>query len=623
MDEKRLREVDLLAAEAARAIALLSNSDAVKELLFLADEDERDLVLTRLPCERQKELQALLDSALNLQHQEGDASRCNGPQQSAQADRRLCSFESFAVVDSRWCNSCSQISQKQLQHRLTAAHAHSIASKSSGRRRRRRHRQTASDLSCWSGTSDEHGILQHDQAPAGALLRAVSASGKKLSRCSSAGGTPLMWWNASSPDVTTMEEELQNALKGDLSWWNSPPPESFQEELQTAKEKLQHAKEEFRHARKAAELPHRRASAHSHSSATNRSRSNRQHQSSIREAPRQHHSSTSSTRTSPQQYHSSTTAPPQQQTIQAEFNISNAPAGASKERAEHPTGGRRLRTKSQPIPSLRAAAREGHPTGGRRLRTKSQPVSATLQAASLSSSSASMPSSSAPLLSARAGLPDRAVGGVAARSSSSTPKILKGERHIHWDKRDSCWRLCPRGKPSASFSTRPFLQQGLAAKVAVQKALDAAKAAKKDLIKRGVIKDEKPLRQFPQSNVKGVHWHERYNGWKVEINISGEKQVAWFRCKNNSPKVVLRARKKAEAKAFENYEKLRPHKDELPRKTKKKKKTNTKKRPAAAPELRKNIEKSAESTVKTKRRKKAGSKVPGIRRTGRHLKPSV
>eukprot|EP00931_Biecheleriopsis_adriatica_P027778 TRINITY_DN1663_c0_g1_i9.p1 TRINITY_DN1663_c0_g1~~TRINITY_DN1663_c0_g1_i9.p1 ORF type:complete len:877 (-),score=230.09 TRINITY_DN1663_c0_g1_i9:59-2689(-) len=143
---------------------------------------------------------------------------------------------------------------------------------------------------------------------------------------------------------------------------------------------------------------------------------------------------------------------------------------------------------------------------------------------------------------------------------SGTPGIL-------WQQSMASWRVAYKdlkaGKvKKLSFPVRKYRTPGRTEDEADQAALRAAEAARRALIKKGLMKETKtkmetngktvPMTHGPAiSNVHGVWWCSHGNCWRARVAPKGGKKKSGgnFKPENDTPEAMERAKHAAEAKA--------------------------------------------------------------------------
>ena len=73
------------------------------------------------------------------------------------------------------------------------------------------------------------------------------------------------------------------------------------------------------------------------------------------------------------------------------------------------------------------------------------------------------------------------------------------------------------GRTGKKFSLSEFMKQGLSEAEADAAALEAAKAFRSKLVKKGILKEPKPVDPNFTSEVVGVRWDKKVKKWKVEL----------------------------------------------------------------------------------------------------------
>eukprot|EP00933_Yihiella_yeosuensis_P046614 TRINITY_DN4218_c0_g1_i7.p1 TRINITY_DN4218_c0_g1~~TRINITY_DN4218_c0_g1_i7.p1 ORF type:complete len:291 (-),score=70.82 TRINITY_DN4218_c0_g1_i7:410-1231(-) len=144
------------------------------------------------------------------------------------------------------------------------------------------------------------------------------------------------------------------------------------------------------------------------------------------------------------------------------------------------------------------------------------------------------------------------------------PAKRSGVSHIRWDQAMYAWRVYYRVKGKESlhnFPVRRYRKSGFSEIEADQAALNAARAARADLVKQGIIKEKeggsaKSAQVDPTfvSSAPGIYWLPKDQKWRIQIRakLPGVmKKVidgGSFKPTGSSPAEIIEARSRAEAR---------------------------------------------------------------------------
>ena len=81
------------------------------------------------------------------------------------------------------------------------------------------------------------------------------------------------------------------------------------------------------------------------------------------------------------------------------------------------------------------------------------------------------------------------------------------------------------GRTNRQFSLSRFMKEGFSEAVADAAALDAAMLFRAELVKRGILREAKPVDPNFTSEVPGVSWHKQKKKWRVVLNPTGKKRI--------------------------------------------------------------------------------------------------
>ena len=118
----------------------------------------------------------------------------------------------------------------------------------------------------------------------------------------------------------------------------------------------------------------------------------------------------------------------------------------------------------------------------------------------------------------------------AAQKAKTRLERQSGIQNITWVVKDASWK-CQRSygkgairrQKARFFPISKFLGQGLGEEVAVEAALQEAKAHREELVRQGKLKPPKP--RPPRSTVRGVSFHKGHRKWQVRLYHAVEKKT--------------------------------------------------------------------------------------------------
>ena len=108
-----------------------------------------------------------------------------------------------------------------------------------------------------------------------------------------------------------------------------------------------------------------------------------------------------------------------------------------------------------------------------------------------------------------------------------------GVPNVKWDPTVRAWKINiptfdtkgkKSGTTSRNFSLSQFMKQGLSEAEADATALEAAKAFRSELVKKGILKEPKPVDPHFTSEVPGVKWAKASKKWQVVLYPTGKKK---------------------------------------------------------------------------------------------------
>lgn len=550
-------EATLLAAEAARNLAQLPNDKVVEALITLEDDQERTMVLMNFkPNKRRLLLRTLVDAALNLQQLQHRERASSGP---------------FAAT------MCPEVMEA-----LPPSRAAAPAAAMHGGVALQQPAQS------WESSQEQEQTMQADLS----INAASSSSSKKRQRVrtedaekevkqkaldAGRAGKKDMIKRAIAGEEKPSENNPQSCVNG-VQWchkgWQIRSNASGEDQVEQARPKKNCSKEVHR-ARKQAEAKARQLLEEqffegekvedAEGEPTMKPSASPKSQAVLCVSTAESSASRQAARAERQQQQEATHADPFPQSASPESQtmLSTAAALASRQAARRERQQQEATQADSSTPQLRF-----------RIRNKSRPAWYAAQIRKELSGSDE----------ARTRTPSTGAAQVPrsarqAACTNSAKRKQSGEEFIVWDAQSFSWKLRYRNKHGQRethglFSIRPFMQQGFGEKTAEGKALDAAKAAKKSLIKLGIIKVGKrhpPNKEHPPSSIKGVHWHKSKKAWEIAIRISssGQSEVkrVLVRPKDSTEVEILRARKKAETKALQIRKEHGLEHGSLPKKT--------------------------------------------------------